>query len=312
MVTLTRILCPVDFSDCSRQALRYAASVGRWYGASVTALHVYSDRPVIDTVPAYRGVPLTLKEVDPAALLGELDAFVAATTPAVPIETEIAAAADASHGIVNHAAAIKADLVVMGTHGRTGVEHLILGSVAEQVVRQAARPVLLVPPGTPHTDAPVSMPFARIVCGLDLAGPSRAALDLALALAEEADADLTLVHAIEVPPELQVPQTMDEVDVAAARAAAEAEALQRLRDLVPEEARVYCRVHTDVREERADRALVETAIERCADVIVLGIRHHNALDRLLFGSNTQTVLRRAPCPVLAVPALPAPEPVEVA
>src|SRR4051812_14117395 len=68
MVSITRILCPVDFSTCSRRALDYALAIGRWYGASVTALHVFPDLPVIDGVPMYRGQPLVLKDQDPATL----------------------------------------------------------------------------------------------------------------------------------------------------------------------------------------------------------------------------------------------------
>jgi len=81
---------------------------------------------------------------------------------------------------------------------------------------------------------------------------------------------------------------------------------------VSAEARIYCKVETDVREGRADRAIVQAAIERHADLIVLGVQRHNALDRLIFASNTHTVLCGAPCPVLAVPAVAATRQVEVA
>jgi nucleotide-binding universal stress UspA family protein len=188
----------------------------------------------------------------------------------------------------------------LGTHGRSGVEQLILGSVAEKVGRHAACPVMLVPPGAAPDGQSLPVPFSRIVCAVDFAATSRRAFDLALELAEESDAHLTLLHAIEVPPELQVPMTIDEVDVTAARAAAEAEALQHLRELVPGEARTYCKVHTDVREGRADRLIVEAAAERQADLIVMGVADHNALDRLLFGDSTHAVLRSARCPVLTV------------
>jgi nucleotide-binding universal stress UspA family protein len=305
MVNITSILCPVDFSASSRRALEYAVRIGRWYGAGVTALHILPDLPVIDAVPLYRGQPLVLKEQDPAAIRKELEAFAGAVSQGTRVATELLEARDIQRAIVRYAASIGADLIVMGTHGRSGVERVLLGSVAEKVVVDAECPVMLVPPGARHDGRPVPVPFSRIVCGIDFAAPTRQALEMALQLAEEADAHLTLVHAIEVPPELQVPQTIDEVNVEAARLAAEAEALQQLRELVPTEARVYCKLHTDVREGRADRTIVDTAFERQADLIVLGVRHHNVLDRLFFGTNTHAVLAGAPCPVLAVPAVTA-------
>jgi len=312
MVKISRILCPVDFSGCAQRALDYAVGMGRWYGAGVTALHVYANRPVTDAVPLYRGQPLVLKDQDPATVRAELDAFIASLKPACPVEGEIVEAADTQNAILRHARGNGADLIVMGTHGRAGFEHLILGSVAEEVVQNAECPVMLVPPGAARKALPPRVPFSRIVCGLDFAATSRRAFGWALELAEEADAHLTLLHAIEVPPELQAPMGCDEVDVAATRATAEAEALQHLRELVPAGARTYCKVHTDVREGRADRAIVDTAVARDADLIVIGVRHHHSLDRLVFGSNTHTVLRGAPCPVLAVPGVNAQPRVEVA
>lgn len=303
MVSITRILCPVDFSAGSRRAIEYAVAMGRWYGASVAALHVFPNMPVIDAVPFYRGQPLVLKDPNPATVRSECEAFVRTAAPGWPVAIEILEATDVQRAIVRYAEAIGADLVVMGTHGRTGVEHLMLGSVAENVARHAGCPVMLVPPGAAPDGQRLPVPFSRIVCAVDFATTSRRAFDLALELAEEADAHLTLLHAIEVPPELQVPRTIDEVDVAAARAAAEAAALQHLRELVPGDARTYCRLHTDVREGRADRVIVAAAIERQADLIVMGVAGHNALDRLLFGNNTHAVLRSAPCPVLAVRAV---------
>lgn len=310
MVNISRILCPVDFSGCAQRALHYAVGMGHWYGASVTALHVYANRPVIDPIPVYGGQPLVLKDQDPATIRAELDALIASSKPACPVEGEIVEAADTPDAIVRHARGNGADLIV--THGRAGLERLILGSVAEKVVQNAGCPVMLVPPDVARKELPPRVPFSRIVCALDFAATSRRAFDWALELAEEADAHLTLLHAIEVPPELQVPMGRDEVDVAATRATAEAEALQQLRELVPAEAHTYCKVHTDVREGRADCAIVDTAVAREADLIVIGVQRHHALDRLVFGSTTHTVLRSAPCPVLAVPGVTMKSRLEVA
>jgi nucleotide-binding universal stress UspA family protein len=297
-------LCPVDFSACSRRALEYAVRVGHWYGASVTALHVVPNLHVIDPVPGFPGQPLVVKDLDLGTMRAMLETFVRGTAPGSQVATDVLAATASTEAIVSHAAAIGADLIVMGTHGRSGIDGLLLGSVAERVIRRTACPVMLVPPGARGDGQPLRVPFCQIVWAVDFASTSRRAFDIALELAEEADAHLTLLHAIEVPPELRAAVTGSEVDVPAVRAAAEADILQHLRDLVPAEARTYCKIHTDVREGRADRAIVETARERQAELIVMGVHSGNALDRLLFGSNAHAVLRVAACPVLAVPPIP--------
>lgn len=300
MVSITRILCPVDFSECSRLALQYATAMGKWYGARLTVLHVFENLPVVDAVPLYRGQPLVLKEADPVAVRTHLTDFVERAIGDASADIELVEGANVCDQTLRAAERIGADVIVMGTHGRSGLPHLLLGSVAETVVRNSARPVLLVPPAAAQDGCPLDVPFTRIVCAVDFAGESRQAFGLALALAEEADAHLTLVHSIEIPPELQEPFRRDAIDVPAVRAAADAAARQQLRDMVPAEARTYCKIHTDVRQGQASRAILQAAREHSATLIVMGVHGGNAFDRLIFGSNTHAVLRGARSPVLAV------------
>src|SRR5688572_17519211 len=103
MVSFTRILCPVDFSDCSRAALAYAAAMGKWYGAEVTALHVFTNLPVVDAVPLYRGQPLVLHEVDLDVLRTRLQTFVRETAPHTSITSECVDAMDVRDEIVRYA-----------------------------------------------------------------------------------------------------------------------------------------------------------------------------------------------------------------
>jgi nucleotide-binding universal stress UspA family protein len=305
MVSITRILCPVDFSDCSRLALQYAVAMGKWYGAGVTAVHAFENRPVIDAVPLHRGQPVVLKDLDPAAVRTNLTEFVEHAVGDAPVDIELVEGRDVCDEMLRTAGRIGADVIVMGTHGRSGLQHLLLGSVAEKIVRNASRPVLLVPPAAAQDGSPLDVPFTRIVCAVDFAGESRQAFRLALELAEEADAHLTLVHAIEVPPELQECVTGSEIDVPMVRAAADAAARQQLRDMVPADARTYCKIHTDVRQGQASRAILQAAREHSATLIVMGVHGGNVFDRLIFGSNTHAVLRGARRPVLAVRAVPA-------
>ena len=300
MVSITRILCPVDYSDCSRLALQYAEAMGKWYGASVTVLHVFENLPVIDAVPLYRGQPLVLKDLDPAVERTRLTEFVERAIGDTPVSIQLVEGSDVCDETLRAADRLGAEAIVMGTHGRSGLQHLLLGSVAEKVVRNSWRPVLLIPPAAVQDGSPLDVPFTRIVCAVDFAGESRQAFRLALELAEEADAHLTLVHSIEVPPELRESIQGGEIDVPAVRAAADAAARQQLRDMVPADARIYCKIHTDVRQGQASRAILQSAREHSATLIVMGVHGGNVFDRLIFGSNTHAVLRGARSPVLAV------------
>jgi nucleotide-binding universal stress UspA family protein len=196
--------------------------------------------------------------------------------------------------------ATQADLLVLGTHGRSGFQRLFLGSVTEKVIRKATCPTLVVPPRAADVapDAPVQ--FRRILSPVDFSDSSRDALAYAVHMAEEADARLTLLHVIEVPPELREHAMVPDFDVDRIRSAAEADALRRLRDLVPDQARSYCTVETAVVEGKAYREVLRRAADGQSDVIVMGVHGRGAVDLLVFGSTTHHVIRAATCPVLIV------------
>jgi nucleotide-binding universal stress UspA family protein len=119
------VVFPTDFSDCSRRAGVQAADVARHFGAQLHVLHV--DDPVAAPTPPSRLTRATADlDVD-----GEVTTAIALGVPA--------------HAICAYARGVDADLIVMGTHGRTGVSRAVLGSVAEAVVRHARCPVMTIP-----------------------------------------------------------------------------------------------------------------------------------------------------------------------
>jgi nucleotide-binding universal stress UspA family protein len=274
-------------------------AMARWYGAQVTAFHAFVNLPIIDPVPLYRGQVLALADVDVKTLRTRLRELAGSVARDAAVTTEVSDATDVRSRILERAAELGCDLIVMGTHGRSGFERVLLGSVAEKVARKAPCPVMLVPPGATDGQLPIVVPFTRIVCPIDIGDNAARALDLALALAQEADADLTLLHAIEIPPHLRELAMPGDVGVAAVHAVAEAIAVTRLRDMVPADAGIYCRVHTEVREGRAYAKILEVAAERQANLIVMGV-HGRGIDRLMLGSNVHPVLCGATCPVLIV------------
>jgi len=208
---------------------------------------------------------------------------------------------DAKAKILKAAAAANASLIVMGTHGRTGIDHVLLGSVTEKVLHKAGCPILVVPPHAPSVDGGVSAVFKRIVCAVDFSTGSLLAVNTALELAQEAAARLTLVHAIEFPAALREVVFSTDADVDQLHAAAEAEFLRRLRALVPAQARTYCTVTTRVNEGKPAREIERVAAAEQADLIVMGVQGRGAVDLMVFGSNTNAVIRNVSCPVLVVP-----------
>lgn len=132
---------------------------------------------------------------------------------------------------------------------------------------------------------------------MDFSESSLDALAYAINMAEEADARLTLLHVVEIPPVLsQVPMVLD-LDLSRIREAAVGDARGKLHELIPEHARTYCTVETAVVEGRAYREVLQQAAERQSDLIVMG---RGALDLLVFGSTTHHVIRASACPVLIV------------
>jgi nucleotide-binding universal stress UspA family protein len=143
MKKIRHILCPVDFSPPSAAALRYAVELAQRFDAEVTAVHAFH-------VPAYAmpdgsfSLPVNWTQPVIESAGRELDEFVArAPHDNVVFHTRVVEGMP--HARINETAAeLGADMIVMGTHGRSGLSHLLLGSVAERVVRTASVPVLTI------------------------------------------------------------------------------------------------------------------------------------------------------------------------
>jgi nucleotide-binding universal stress UspA family protein len=288
-----RILCPIDFSDISRHALAHAAAIAHWYHARLTLLYVFVNLPALDLPP------VVLEESDRERLLQQMRDFAADVPREVAVDCQLQEERLVHDAILAQVETTQADLLVLGTHGRSGFQRLFLGSVTEKVMRKAKCPTLIVPPRAPDIapDAPVE--FHRIVCPIDFSEGSLAALEYAINLAEEGDAQLTLLHVTELPAALTQEPYVIEEELARMRESA-VNARHKLAALVPENARAYCTIDTAVVEGRAYREILGRASDSKADLIVMGVHGRGALDLLLFGSTTHHVIRASTCPVLIV------------
>lgn len=146
MLTLQRILCPVDFSDISLNALRFAVDLADKFQAELHLLHVFEGYDAISLNPETAMTPMPqwltqLRQVCHEKLAALPAADLAARCPSI---VRADREGPAIHEILEYAAHHEIDLIVLATHGRTGLKHLLLGSVAENIVRSAKCPVLTV------------------------------------------------------------------------------------------------------------------------------------------------------------------------
>ena len=304
MIEIRRILCPIDFSDFSRRAFDHAVAIAKWYESTITLLHVCTVQPVVAYAPGSSALPsAVLTAEDRDALLADMKRFAESEAGTnVPIELDILEGSTAA-AILEKAEAMPADLLVLGTHGRSGFERLVLGSVAEKVLRKADCPVLTVPGAMPDVVPVPRLLFKRIVCAIDFSDCSMQALNYAMSLAQEADAHLTVMHVLEWPPEMpgNVPDTvLAGPGISEYAAMAEEDRRARLNAAVPDTVRAYCTVDTVLTSGKPYREILRVAADQDADILVIGIHGRGAIDRLLFGSTAQHLVRQAPCPVLTL------------
>jgi nucleotide-binding universal stress UspA family protein len=298
MITLRSVLVPYDGSEFSERALHHAVSLARWYKAAITLLHVDPR----GTFMAEDGVGGLASRVDPVerkrlvSWLAEVSDE--ARNSGVPVEARVSEGRPTAE-IVRVAREMPADLIVMGTHGRTGFDRLVLGSVTEKVLRQAPCPVLTVTSKTVPVYRSGRPPFESLVCPVDFSGDSLRALEYALSLAQEAYGRLTILHAIEQFPPEEEP-VLAPFDMGIYHQAVERQVRGRLAEILPRDAPDWCQPEHVVARGKAWRAILEVAEKRTADLIVMGVHGRNAVDLALFGSTTHHVVRGARCPVLVV------------
>jgi nucleotide-binding universal stress UspA family protein len=296
VIQIRRILCPVDFSEFSRRALDHAAALSRWYEGELTVLHV---SPLTPTVFGLEPAPseAMLAPFDREAVGRELLTFVGKTAERSPAPQLCVLAGPTVGTILSLAAETATDLIVLGTHGRTGFERFMLGSVTEKVVRKAPCAVLTVPRRA--QGAPERALFGRILCGVDFSDASRKAVDYAMSLAQEAKAHVTLLHVVEWLPDESFSK-YPQFDVDHYRRTLLTDARAKLEQLVPEDARNWCEPDTRLVSGKPYSELLRIAGEERSDLIVLGVHGRGPVDRMLFGSTTQAIVRQAACPVLTV------------
>jgi len=273
-----RILCPVDFSDYSATALQIAGYLAQSFDAEIRVFHAQRfDAPVYFTSAQLQSLKKQLRR----SLRGArefLEDFANRHLPDNVRRSMRLVEGDPVDAILDAHKEWDADLLVMATHGRTGLTRIRLGSVMESVLRQIKGFVLTVGPGITTSPGPIR----RILSPVDFSELSQAVLGLSVDIAQQTDAEVTVLHASER-------AAREGPDMAAA-----------LCEWISPEARARCRLREFVREGKASETIVSEAKKARADLIVLGAAPRGYLGQLVFGSTTEAVIRMAPCPVLSV------------
>ena len=293
MLELKLILCPIDFSEFSTRAYHHAVSLAEHYGAKLVVQHVvelwrYPSAGFAASVDLYDQFCQSLC----AKGMQQLEEFVKSNAhDGVQPELAVHDTTDAADSVLTFAQTLKADVIVMGTHGRRGYDRLMLGSVTDRVMRRSPCPVLAVC-CTPHESLAVANEpghvhqLSRILFCADFSENSERALEYALFVTAEYDAELTLLHVLE---EVGSPAKTEET---IARAA------EQLDKLIPSERRQTLKIETAVRIGKPYREIIQFAQEAQMDLVVMGVRGRGALDRAVFGSTTYRAIQLGPCPVL--------------
>lgn len=289
-IALKNILFATDFSPCSTAALPYARAIARQYGAKLYGAHVLPAEDYLFVAPDLWSIHQQREEKmrnEAATQLEEqLNEMPHEVLSGVGEIWNVLSRLIGEHDI---------DLLVVGTHGRTGARKLLMGSVAEKIFRQATCPVLSVGPNV--TGKPAGeIHFQRILFATDFGRESLAALPYAISLGEEDQARLVLLHVVDQP-------AAGIIDSVAVRASL----MRRLEELVPAEAEfwcdVQCRVEFNRQFARSEERILEIAAAQAADLLVLGLRPaHAGLSTVthLVHSTAQHVVAHSGCPVLTV------------
>ena len=269
-----RILCPVDFSEVSEAALRFAGRLAECAKAEIVALNAhYFEAPAYFTESRIAELTREFHETRHEAELAVAQ-FAQRILPGVAVRVVVEEGAP-EEAIARAARDEGADVVVMGTHGRSGVSRLMLGSVAERVLRSSTIPVLTV---RPTTGDEATRPRS-VVCAVNDSEGAREALRQAANLANCFDAPLTVVHVEEKAGEGGIR------DLCAWLGGTE----------LPK-----CTVTEVARQGHAAEEILRLASEMKPDLLVIGGRHRRFWDSSALGSTTAWVARHAPCPVLTV------------
>jgi nucleotide-binding universal stress UspA family protein len=300
MMKIKSILFPTDISRCADQALEHAVFLAEKYEADIHVLHVvtlFRDQPEIvsDEIAETEEMIRKLEDIAEKQLSKVVDSH---GSDDMKITIAKRRGVSAAPAILEYASEKDIDLIVMGTHGRRGVGHLLLGSAAEEVVRLADCPVLTVR----ESEKPKSLEAVnKILVPIDFSEYSKRALIYAAEIAKSYDSQLQVLHVIEetIHPAFSLSGKSSIFDLIPN---IEEDCKNRMEKMLKESVNANIKAETFVKGGRAPNDIINFAKENSSDLIVIATHGLTGLEHLLLGSVTEKVVRMARCPVFTVKA----------
>jgi nucleotide-binding universal stress UspA family protein len=290
MITINKILCPVDFFPASDAALSYATGLASNYGAKLHLLHVVA--PLLQSAYEFQMAAVdVVKAAKENAILEMKKRQMTVHNAGVGVEMEVRLG-DVYDSIERAIKIVRPELIVMGTHGRHGVERWFMGSTTEKLLRHS--PVPLVTISNVPEKSIASAQFRRILVATDFSAGSADALAYAFSVAEENESRITMLHVLPAFAKELMGRNREDVVHAVHN---------KLNEFVPAEARTWCDVVTQVEAGVPYQIILDMIRDEAIDLLVMNIHGKGIIDRVLIGSNAEPVVRAAACPVMLIPPL---------
>ena len=285
------ILCPIDFSELSDLALRYAAAGANQYNANLTVFHAahielprYFTRGMTDQIT--KEINAAQEDVQ-AHMARHVESTLGSAAGKLSVKYKFVQAHPVD-AILDTAESGETDLIVLGTHGYGGVKKLLMGSVAKGVLESSSVPLFTVRQKQHDfidvTNRDAIPQIKSILCPCNISEPAGLGLRYAVSLAERFHANLTVLNIHEGE------ETLDSSPVE-----------EELCDWISSNVKAQCALKPIVRQGNAAEQIINFATEEKIDLIVIGARHHSFHGGSFFGRTTELVVRHAPLPVLTVP-----------
>jgi nucleotide-binding universal stress UspA family protein len=305
-LSIQNIVIPIDFSEMSAQAIQIAKGLARRFGASIHLAHVRQFNYAADFVaPAPPMVPFSFMPYEQNAEQTALKALkkVASECGISSAACDVLSGAPPFDEICRLGQTIPADLIVMPTHGRTGLKHVFLGSTAERIVQHSSCPVLVTRGNRAQSKNGSRFKIKTILVPTDFSSCSREGLRYAITFANEFGAKIILLHATYLGYVYSCEGTVI-YDIPGLQKAARKTAERKMRELVRSVNFGPVKFETGFSDGSPALDICVYAKDHEVDLIITSTHGFTGLKHVLIGSIAEQVVRHAPCSVLVVPSHP--------
>jgi nucleotide-binding universal stress UspA family protein len=304
-LSIRNVLVPIDFSTVSIQIIETAKRLAHRFDPSIHLVHVHHWQypgDFMGSLMPVGKVRVSFEKHRRKRLAEELK-MVAQAHSLSPDLVHPLEGASAFHEICRLAQQIPADLIVMPTHGYTGLRHVLLGSTAERVVRHSPCPVFIVREKKQRSKTGRGLSISTILVPLDFSSSSRQGLQYAIGFANEFGARMILLHAVYLGYIYSSEETAI-YDIPGLQKAARENAEHQMRKLIRTVNFGSAKFETMFTEGSPVQDICAFAKDHDTDLIITSTHGLTGLKRVLIGSIAEKVVRHAPCSVLVVPSYP--------